>query len=99
MSDAPEHGIVQHLNPEALNQNPAFTNVIAVTGPVRMVYIGGQNAIDASGVIVGKGDIRAQTEQVFHNLQVALAAGGAAVGACHQVEYLRGAWSAASTRT
>ena len=72
-----KHGIVQHLNPETLHQNPAFTNVVVVTGPVRMVYIGGQNAVDASGAIVGKGDIRAQTEQVFHNLQAALEAGGA----------------------
>ena len=68
---------VQHINPETLHRNPAFTNVIVVTGLVRMVYIGGQNAVDASGVIVGKGDIRAQTEQVFRNLQAALAAGGA----------------------
>ena len=77
MTNAYEHGIVQHLNPETLNQNPAFTNVIVVTGPVRMVYIGGQNAVDASGAIVGKGDIRAQTEQVFQNLQAALAAADA----------------------
>ena len=70
-------GQVQFLNPDSLNKNPAFTNVIVVTGPVRTVYIGGQDAVDASGTIIGKGDFKAQTEQVMKNIQAALAAGGA----------------------
>ncbi len=68
---------VQYLNPEGLNRNPAFSNVVVVTGPVKTVYIGGQDAVDASGNIVGQGDIGAQTEQVLKNLQTALAAAGA----------------------
>jgi enamine deaminase RidA (YjgF/YER057c/UK114 family) len=48
-----------------------------VEGTVKTVYIGGQDAINASGEIVGKGDIVAQTEQTLANLRVALAAGGA----------------------
>ena len=70
-------GQVQYVNPEALNKNPAFTNVIVVTGPVKTVYVGGQDAVDASGAIIGKGDLKAQTEQVLKNVQAALAAGGA----------------------
>src|SRR3990172_6228364 len=70
-------GQVQHLNPDALNKNPAFTNVIVVTGPVKTVYVGGQDAVDASGTIIGKGDLGAQVEQVLKNIQVALAAAGA----------------------
>jgi enamine deaminase RidA (YjgF/YER057c/UK114 family) len=80
-------GQVQYLNPDALNKNPAFTNVVVVTGPVKTVYVGGQDAVDASGTIIGKGDIKAQTEQVLKNIQVALAAGGA-IGAYYQVESL-----------
>ena len=68
---------IQHLNPEGLSKNPAFTQAVVVTGPVKTIYIGGQDAIDASGAIVGKGDIKAQVEQVFKNLQTALAAAGA----------------------
>jgi len=68
---------VQYLNPDALNKNPAFTNVIVVTGAVKTVYVGGQDAIDGSGNIIGKGDFKAQTEQVLKNMQAALAAGGA----------------------
>lgn len=70
-------GNVQHLNPEGLHRNPAFSQAVVVSGDARTVYIGGQNAVDVSGKIVGKGDLRVQTEQALHNLQTALAAGGA----------------------
>jgi enamine deaminase RidA (YjgF/YER057c/UK114 family) len=72
-------GSVQHLSPEGLPNNPAFTNVVVVSGAVKTIYIGGQDAVDASGAIVGKGDLKAQTEQVFQNLQTALAAAGASL--------------------
>lgn len=70
-------GIVQYINPDTLPKNPAFTQVVAVTGPVKTVYVGMQNAVDASRNIVGKGDIAAQTEQVLKNLQACLDATGA----------------------
>jgi enamine deaminase RidA (YjgF/YER057c/UK114 family) len=70
-------GKVEHINPDTLNKNPAFTNVVVVTGPVKTVYVGGQDAVDASGSIVGKGDFKAQSEQVIKNVQAALAATGA----------------------
>jgi enamine deaminase RidA (YjgF/YER057c/UK114 family) len=40
------------------------------------VYIAGQVARDRDGNIVGVGDAKAQTEQVFKNLEAALAAAG-----------------------
>ena len=70
-------GSVQHLCPDGLHKNPAYSQAIAVTGNVRTVYVGGQNSVDASGNVVGKGDIKAQTEQVLKNVQTALTAGGA----------------------
>jgi enamine deaminase RidA (YjgF/YER057c/UK114 family) len=73
------HTQLQHINPDGLNKNPAFTNVITVTGPAKTIYIGGQDAIDGAGQIVGKGDIKRQTEQVLNNLQTALKAAGAAL--------------------
>ncbi len=72
-------GSVEYLNPEGLHANPAFTNVIVVSGAARTVYIGGQDAVDATGTIIGKSDIKAQTEQVMRNLEIALAAGGASL--------------------
>lgn len=70
-------GQVQYINPKELHQNPAFTNVVTVSGPARTVYVGGQNAVDLSGEIVGKGNFSAQSEQILKNIQAALAAGGA----------------------
>jgi enamine deaminase RidA (YjgF/YER057c/UK114 family) len=72
-------GKVEYLNPEGLVQNPAFTNVVTVTGPVRTIYIGGQDAVDATGQVVGAGDFGAQTRQVLANLQTALEAAGAGI--------------------
>ena len=68
---------VRYINPDSLNNNPAFTNVVVVEGNVKTVHIGGQDAINASGEIVGKGDIVAQIEQILASLRGALAAGGA----------------------
>lgn len=70
-------GRVELLNPEGLHRNPAFSNVAVVSGSVRTIYIGGQDAVDAEGNIVGIGDIAAQTEQVLRNLRTALTAAGA----------------------
>ena len=70
-------GRVEFINPEGLNRNPAFTNVVVVSGPVRTIYVGGQDAVTAEGEVVGRSDLAAQTEQVLVNLQTALAAAGA----------------------
>ena len=77
MASEASNGQVEYLNPEGLPQNPAFTNVVVVSGPVRTIYIGGQDAVDATGQIVGAGDIGAQAAQVFANIQTALEAAGA----------------------
>jgi enamine deaminase RidA (YjgF/YER057c/UK114 family) len=73
-------GRVEFLNPDGLSRNPAFSNVAVVSGTVRTIYIGGQDAVDADGTIVGVGDIAAQTEQVLRNLRTALTAAGADPG-------------------
>jgi enamine deaminase RidA (YjgF/YER057c/UK114 family) len=72
-------GTVSYLNPEGLHKNPAFSHVVATRGRTRTIYVGGQNAVDSSGTIVGEGDIGAQAAQVARNLQVALASAGARV--------------------
>ena len=68
---------MRYINPDSLIKNPAFTNVVVVEGNVKTVHIGGQDAVNASGEIVGKDDIVAQIEQVLDNVRAALAAGGA----------------------
>ncbi len=71
------HALVEYINPDRLHKNPAFTQLISVSGPVKTIYVGGQDAVDAQGTIVGKGDLQAQTAQVPANLREALAAAGA----------------------
>lgn len=68
---------IQHLNPDGLIKNPAFTNVVTVQGSGKTIYIGEMNANDAKGNVVGKGDLKAQTEQVMQNIVTALHAAGA----------------------
>src|SRR5258708_9922270 len=63
----------QFINPPTLSAPPGYTHVVEVTGG-RTIYIAGQIALDRNGQVVGAGDFHAQAEQVFKNLQAALAA-------------------------
>lgn len=67
---------IELLSPDGMNKNPAYSQVAVVEGNCRTIYIGGQNAVDKDGNIVGKDDIEAQAAQILHNLETALAAGG-----------------------
>jgi enamine deaminase RidA (YjgF/YER057c/UK114 family) len=64
------------INPDTMHRPAGYTHVVEVTAG-RPVYISGQIALDPSGALVGPGDIRAQTRQVFDNLRLALQAVGA----------------------
>ena len=66
----------QHLQPAGLAQPRGYSHVVCATRGTQ-VYVAGQVAFDADGRVVGAGDLRAQTEQAFGNLQRALAAAGA----------------------
>lgn len=68
---------VQYINPDGLSKNPAFSQVVVTQGSGRTIYVGGQDAVNSEGVIVGKGNMAEQTEQVMQNLQTALASCGA----------------------
>jgi enamine deaminase RidA (YjgF/YER057c/UK114 family) len=74
---ATQSGRVELLSPDGLVRNPAFSNVAVVSGPVRTIYVGGQDAVTADGQIVGKGDLGAQSAQILANIETALAAAGA----------------------
>jgi enamine deaminase RidA (YjgF/YER057c/UK114 family) len=66
----------QFTNPTDLMIPRGFTHIVSARGG-RTIYVSGQTAVDIKGEIVGKGDIRLQTEKTYENLQVALAAAGA----------------------
>jgi reactive intermediate/imine deaminase len=56
----------------------SYSHAVRVeTGDAVWIYVSGQLAFDADGQLVGRGDLRAQTEQVFENLTHVLEANGA----------------------
>lgn len=68
---------IQRLRPAGLVSSPAFSHVAIVPPGATTVYVGGQNAVDADGRIVGEGDAAAQASRALDNAEVALAAAGA----------------------
>jgi enamine deaminase RidA (YjgF/YER057c/UK114 family) len=70
---------IRLINPLELSVPTGFSHV-AIAPAGRIVFVSGQIAYDATGRIVGKGDLRAQAEKVYENLYAALAAADAAFG-------------------
>jgi enamine deaminase RidA (YjgF/YER057c/UK114 family) len=66
----------QFLNPPGLSPTNGWTHVVTSTGG-KTIHVSGQVGVDERGQLVGKGDLKAQTEQCFANLEVALKAAGA----------------------
>ena len=64
----------QFINPPALGQTFGWTHVVASTGG-KTIHVSGQVGVDSTGKV--KGDLKAQTEQTFANLETALTAAGA----------------------
>jgi 2-iminobutanoate/2-iminopropanoate deaminase len=58
-------------------EQPAYTQVVTVSGTGRQIFVAGQLARDADGNCVGKGDMRAQIQQVGENIKACLEAAGA----------------------
>jgi enamine deaminase RidA (YjgF/YER057c/UK114 family) len=67
---------IRFINPEGLVRPAAYTQLVEVAGASRMVYVSGQLGTTSDGKLAGT-DFRAQAEQVFANLETALAAVGA----------------------
>jgi enamine deaminase RidA (YjgF/YER057c/UK114 family) len=67
---------LEHPLPKGLLHNAAFSQVVAASGK-RTIYTAGQVSIDERGLLVGAGDLAAQTAQAMHNVGLALAAAGA----------------------
>jgi enamine deaminase RidA (YjgF/YER057c/UK114 family) len=68
--------IERHTSP-ALFPPPGYSHAVVSRAPA-MVWTAGGVPLDSDGVLVGPGDLTAQTEQVLANLTVALTEAGAA---------------------
>jgi len=60
-------------------RSPAFSHVAIVPPGATTIYVGGQNAVDASGALVGEGDVAAQSVRALENVLTALSAAGASL--------------------
>lgn len=67
---------IDYLNLSGLAAPVGFSHV-TVAKPGRLVHVSGQVSKDATGQIIGVGDLALQTKQVYANLQAALKAAGA----------------------
>ena len=64
------------IQPKGLaDPRPRYSQGILAEGG-KLLFIAGQTASDANGNVVGKGDIKAQTRQVFDNIRAVLEAAG-----------------------
>ena len=64
------------IQPKSLNDpRPRYSHGIVAEGG-RLLFIAGQTASDKDGNVVGKGDIEAQTHQVYKNLMAVLEEAG-----------------------
>jgi enamine deaminase RidA (YjgF/YER057c/UK114 family) len=68
---------IRYHHPEALYESRFFTHVVSAEEAKKLVYVSGQVSYDRDGIVIGKGDMREQCEQVFRSLTHALKAAGA----------------------
>ena len=67
------------IQPKTLNDpRPRYSHAILNQGG-KLLFIAGQTASDKDGNVVGRGDIKAQTEQVFANMKAVLKAAGGTI--------------------
>src|SRR5271169_4107696 len=75
---AHESASVRYIISPSLPKPAGFSHVVEVSGG-RTLYVSGLVASDPSGKVVGPGDLRAQTKQVFEKLKTVLADSGATI--------------------
>ena len=64
-----------HHNAPDRPASPAFSEAVSVSGSARTIYVGGQNAVDANGVVGD--DLATQTAATLRNLEAVLTEAGA----------------------
>ena len=68
---------IQRIRPQGLVSSPAFSHAAIVPPGATTIYVGGQNAVDVDGSLIGDGDVAAQSVRALNNARTALDAAGA----------------------
>ena len=61
---------LRYSNPDGMTKPAAYSQVVEVNGPHRIIFIAGQTGVDAGGKVAQ--GFRAQAMQVFENIKTAL---------------------------
>jgi enamine deaminase RidA (YjgF/YER057c/UK114 family) len=61
---------LRYSNPDGMTKPTAYSQVVEINGPHRIIFIAGQTGVDASGKAAQ--GFRAQAMQVFENIKTAL---------------------------
>ncbi|MGW9412671.1 RidA family protein [Arthrobacter cupressi] len=69
---------ITFLQPEGLVRSPAFSHAAVVPAGAATIYVGGQNGVDASGIVVSD-DVAEQSLRAVANARLALEAAGASL--------------------
>ncbi|MCL4416341.1 MAG: RidA family protein [Actinobacteria bacterium] len=58
-----------YINPESMAKPRRYSHAVSISGNCKTIYIGGQNATDGKGNLIGKNNLKEQTEQVLTNIE------------------------------
>lgn len=59
--------------PPGIHHSTIYSQMVTVPAGSRTIYLGGQNASDAEGNLVGGSDLAAQVTQIMKNIEILLA--------------------------
>jgi len=76
----------ENLFPPGLSKPTGVWTTVTTARPGKLVFVSGLTAKGPDGVVVGPGDIRAQTVQVCENLKAAMQAAGGGLADLMQVQ-------------
>jgi enamine deaminase RidA (YjgF/YER057c/UK114 family) len=74
------------LNSPSIHAPFGYSHVAEISKG-KIIYVSGQISLDKSGILVGKGDILAQSRQAFENLKIALESVGAKMSDIVKLNY------------
>ena len=70
----------KRIQPSNMINSPVFSQAVEISNTSATIYVGGQNAVDREGAIVGKDDFAVQCKQALSNLKTVLESADCSIG-------------------
>ena len=71
---------IEYINPGNMVKPRGYSHAVSVSGGHKTIYVGGQNAVDEEGNLVGRSNLREQVGQVLTNIEKVLGESNAKFG-------------------